>query len=134
MSFARSHTLTSFDEVSVGSLARSVSRMSTAKSQERLIGGKKVTSSPEPHLFNLNNPQLQERKHLQTANNFVGTNISHSPSESTMLEKLKRNAMKTQATQTDVFAGRKTSMRSNMSASPRFMHRVSIHCSLVCGF
>lgn len=111
--------------MSVGSLARNVPRLNTAKSQERLIGGKKVTNSPEPqnHIFNLNNQQLLDKKHLQTANNFVGTNISHSPSEAAMIEKLKRNAMKTQATQTDVFL-RKLSMRSNISSSPRSSNRV----------
>lgn len=126
MSFARSHTLTSFDEVSVGSLARTVPRLSTAKSQERLIGGKKVSNSPEPqsHLFNLNNQP--DKKRIQTANNMlIGTNLSHSASEAAMIEKLKRNAMKTQATQTDVFSGRRLSMRSNVSASPRSSNRVS---------
>lgn len=119
--------MTSFDEVSVGSLARSASRLNTAKSQERLIGGKKVTNSPEPQsrFFNSNNQPIIETNRIKTANNF-GTNISNSPSEAAIIEKLKRNVKKTQATQTDVFSGRRSSMRSNMSStSPRSSQRVN---------
>lgn len=128
VSFARSHTLTSFDEVSVGSLARSASRLNTAKSQERLIGGKKVTNSPETQsrFFNSNNQPIVETNRIKTANDNFGTNISNSPSEAAIIEKLKRNVKKTQATQTDVFSGRRSSMRSNMSStSPRSSQRVN---------
>lgn len=109
------------------SLARSASRLNSAKSQERLIGGKKVTNSPEPQsrFFNSNNQPIIETNRIKGANN-IGTNISNSPSEAAIIEKLKRNVKKTQATQTDVFPGRRSSMRSNVSStSPRSSQRVN---------
>lgn len=119
----------------MGSLARSTSRLNTAKSQERLIGGKKVTNSPEPQsrFFNSNNQPIIETNRIKTANNF-GTNISNSHSEAAIIDKLKRNVKKTQATQTDVFSARRSSMRSNMSStSPRSSQRVNLSYTLtVC--
>lgn len=125
---------------------RSATRLNTAKSQERLIGGKKVSSSPE----HLHHHQLHHQHHhhqaliqqqpqrLQINAMLPLANIPQSipiiqpiqpiqqQSESVLIEKIKRSAMKAQATQTDCLA-RKFSMSSHLSLSPRTVHRVSVN-------
>lgn len=135
MSFARSHTLTSFDEMSFG---RS-SRLSATKSQERLIGGKKATNSPEllqhhqlhHHLHHTHqHQQLHDKQRFQIA----AANIPLIQPEIINIEKLKKSVMKAQATQTDIFLARKLSMSSHLSLSPRTVHRVSIKCQFKLNF
>lgn len=119
VSFARSHTLTSFEDLSVD---RSVSRLSTTKSQERLIGGKKARSSTEHihyHQMHGGHQYGHEKLRTQDSNDSRVMNISKLKSETELIEKIKRNVKKTQATQTDVFAGRRLSFSSNLSMSPR---------------
>lgn len=55
--------------------------------------------------------------------------LSKIKSESELIEKIKRNVKKTQATQTDVFAGRRLSFSSNLSTSSR--SRVCINGNVV---
>lgn len=130
VSFARSHTLTSFEDLSVN---RSVSRLSTTKSQERLIGGKKARSSSEHlHHHQLHGHQYDHEKlRAQESSDSQMSNISKLRSDPEIMEKLKRNVKKTQATQTDVFAGRKLSFSSNLSMSPRSAQRVCINGNVV---
>lgn len=131
MSFARSHTLTSFEDLSVD---RSVSRLSTTKSQERLIGGKKARSSSEHlHHHQLHGHQQygHEKLRAQESSESQLSNISKLKSDTEIMEKLKRNVKKTQATQTDVFSGRKLSFSSNLSMSPRSAHLVCINGNVV---
>lgn len=129
MSFARSLTLASFDDA-IG--MRQGNQMLNARSQERLIGGKKptitITQQPPPQHIPmmqmqtiLHKPQLQQtlsQPHLMQPMNQQSFEM-HS------MEKQKRNVMKTQATQTEVYVGRKPSTPQNLSLSPRTMHRVS---------
>jgi hypothetical protein len=107
--------------------------MLNARSQERLIGGKKptitITQQPPPHHIAtmqmqtiLHKPQLQQtlsQPHLMQPMNQQSFEM-HS------MEKQKRNAMKTQATQTEVFVGRKVNAPQNLSLSPRTIQRVSM--------
>nr|XP_022910341.1 uncharacterized protein LOC111421422 isoform X1 [Onthophagus taurus] len=103
VSFARSHTLTSFDDAVV-SLSSSSSRISSkmSRSQERLIDIRKpiipipITRQPEP-----------------TENLLV-------------LEKLKKMPMKTQATQTEACLGRRILPANQLHLSPRTIHRVKM--------
>lgn len=100
VSFARSHTLTSFDDASVmlGSSTTHISKMS--RSQERLID---VRKSPLP----------------------LPITRQPEPSENVLvLEKIKKAPMKTQATQTEACLGRKPLPPNQLNLSPRTIHRV----------
>lgn len=127
VSFARSHTLTSFDEAMVG---RSVSRLSNARSQERLIGSKKSTWSPNQSI--LQSVLHQQQQSMLPGFQNIGqtfTSIQQSAAapinqEVVVVEKFKRGTMKTQATQTDVCLARKSMANHNLSLSPRTIHRV----------
>lgn len=128
VSFARSHTLTSFEDLSVD---RSLSRLSTTKSQERLIGGKKGRSSTEHlHHHQLHHGHQHSQEKLR-AQEVPSTNATKLKSDSELVEKFKRNVKKTQATQTDVYASRKLSFSSNLSMSPRSANRVCINGNVV---
>ncbi|XP_032595376.1 uncharacterized protein LOC6566876 isoform X2 [Drosophila grimshawi] len=170
VSFARSHTLTSFDTVNAG--FRSSGRLKSARSQERLIGGKKPiiatgsmyeTLQPMlPHQHQQQPQQQQQQQsstlpktwlpapvqlqtcqhhhgpihlHQQLPDNMLGLIIPQSlpmalppPSpEVLILEKKFRNAMKTQATQTDVAARREGLSNAQMlELSPRAPHRIKV--------
>lgn len=167
MSFARSLTLTSFDEA-MG--MRPMNRMLN-RSQERLIGGKKPTitiSQQQPmatmvgvptilqkvplqqqqpilqqplqqhqQLFQ-HQPQLNQQQQFQMPqqNYYQHPQLSQQQSQQSqmslssnqevvVIEKLKRGVMKTQATQTEVYHGRKNMPPHHLSLSPRTIHRVS---------
>ncbi|XP_031626929.1 uncharacterized protein LOC116343155 isoform X2 [Contarinia nasturtii] len=129
VSFARSHTLTSFEDLSVD---RSVSRLNTTKSQERLIGGKKVRTLTEHlhHHHQLHGDHQFVPDKLRTQP--ILTNAAKMKTDSDLIEKLKRNVKKTQATQTDVFASRTLSFSSNMSnTSPHSAHRTCINGNIL---
>lgn len=125
MSFARSHTLTSFEDLSVD---RSISRLNTTKSQERLIGGKKVRTLTE-HLHHHHHQLHGDQPYVPDKHS--PANIAKMKTDSDLIEKLKRNVKKTQATQTDVFAARKLSFSSNMSTSPHSSHRTCINGNIL---
>ncbi|XP_069699614.1 microtubule-associated protein futsch isoform X3 [Periplaneta americana] len=97
VSFARSHTLTSFDD------AMGNKPVVVARSQERLIDGKKSLG------------ELQQQQ--------AGGAVGESP-KVVIMEKVKRAPMKTQATQTEVCLGRKPLAPNYLSLSPRTIHRV----------
>ncbi|XP_068081098.1 serine-rich adhesin for platelets [Anabrus simplex] len=99
VSFARSHTLTSFDD------AVTCKAMAVACSQERLIDGKKAPGDG-----------AGSAQH-------GGGSVGDSP-KVVILEKVKRAPMKTQATQTEVCLGRKPMAPHYLSLSPRTIHRV----------
>lgn len=125
VSFARSLTLASFDDA-IGT--RPGNQMMNSRSQERLIGGKKptitITQQQPPHHMPmmqmqtiLHKPQLQQTLSQQPMN--------QQSFEMHSVEKQKRNVMKTQATQTEVYVGKKPNAPQNLSLSPRTVHRVS---------
>lgn len=114
VSFARSHTLTSFDEAIVG---RSITRMNTTRSQERLIGGKKSLPPAITHTIMHQQQPLGIHQPL--------TSVTSVP-EIVVVEKTKRLTMKAQATQTEVCLGRKAMPIQHLSLSPRTIHRVSM--------
>ncbi|XP_023707190.1 uncharacterized protein LOC111864256 isoform X6 [Cryptotermes secundus] len=95
VSFARSHTLTSFDDAVGGK------PVVVARSQERLIDGKKSLGEQQQG----------------------GPTLGESP-KVVIMEKVKRAPMKTQATQTEVCLGRKPLAPNYLSLSPRTIHRV----------
>lgn len=113
VSFARSHTLTSFDEAVVG---RSITRMNATRSQERLIGGKKPLPPAITHTI----------MHQQPLGIHQALASVTSVPEIVVVEKTKRLTMKAQATQTEVCLGRKAMPIQHLSLSPRTIHRVSI--------
>nr|XP_041631901.1 uncharacterized protein LOC108074348 isoform X1 [Drosophila kikkawai] len=168
VSFARSHTLTSFDNVNAG--FRSSGRLKTARSQERLIGGKKPIIATGSMYETLQPPQQQHQVqvpqqsstlpktwlpppvqlqpcqhhhapihlHQPMPDNMVGLIIPQplpltlplpSP-EVLIVEKKFRNAMKTQATQTDAAARRNQGQvgynTQVLALSPRPPHRIKV--------
>lgn len=108
------------------------SRMSNARSQERLIGGKKptltITQQPPQQISMVQLqtiPMIQKSQLQQTLSQpHIGQHLNHQIIESHN-EKQKRNVMKTQATQTEVLLGRKVPAMQTLSLSPRTIHRVS---------
>lgn len=126
VSFARSHTLTSFEDLTVDP---SVSRLNATKSQERLIGGKKARNSPEYlhqqlHLAHRHSHERGKAQEIPTKN------VSILKPDPEMIEKQKRNVKKTQATQTEVVASRRMSFSSNLSMSPHSAQRVFVNGNL----
>ncbi|KAH0819520.1 hypothetical protein GEV33_003271 [Tenebrio molitor] len=98
VSFARSHTMASFDDAmaSLSSSSSHINRMT--RSQERLLDVRKadglpITRQPEP------------------SDNLL------------IIDKVKRAPMKTQATQTEACLGRKPLPPGNINLSPRTIHR-----------
>lgn len=120
------------------SCGRSPSRLTSAKSQERLIGGLKPTNSPEliqhhqfhHHLHHAHQQHVhdttQQRLPMGSSISIQASEQQFIPTESPVsIEKFKRSSMKAQATQTDCYPVRKFSTTSRMSLSPRTISRVS---------
>jgi hypothetical protein len=138
VSFARSLTLASFDDA----IGVRQNRLLNARSQERLIGGKKatmtITQQPPPlqqipimqvqAIPILQKTQLQQTLSQPHLGQLSNQQISELHSIS---EKQKRNVMKTQATQTEMFLGRKQPAAQTLSLSPRTVHRVSHSLHLI---
>jgi hypothetical protein len=123
VSFARSHTLTSFDlnEAKI----HGKQHISSTRSQERLIGGKKPTITVTHQQPLLQALPIQNQPTLLGHTGNVLTTLS-TQQEVVVIEKIKRNAMKTQATQTELFLARKQFSSHHLSLSPRTIHRVSV--------
>lgn len=118
VSFARSHTLTSFDDAIsyLSSSSTTLNRMT--RSQERLleVGTLPITKQPEPseNILMLGKFKI----------------FSWQKSDQMVTDKIKRAPMKTQATQTEAALGRKPVPPSNINLSPRTMHRVGTSIKL----
>ncbi|CAG9766941.1 unnamed protein product [Ceutorhynchus assimilis] len=101
VSFARSHTLTSFDDT-MSSLSSSSSHLNRiTRSQERLLEVRKA----EGLQAITKQPELLENKAI--------------------MDKVKRGPMKTQATQTETFLGKKP-LLAHINLSPRTVQRVKM--------
>lgn len=112
------------------SFGRSPSRITSAKSQERLIGGLKATNSPEPvqhHHLHHTQHRVHDTQQLPSASSITPMTDTQctQPTDTISIEKFKRSSMKVQATQTDCYPVRKFSTSSRMSLSPRNASRVS---------
>ncbi|KAG5899755.1 hypothetical protein JTB14_006092 [Gonioctena quinquepunctata] len=95
VSFARSHTLASFDDA-ISSLSSSTSQLSKiTKSQERLLDVRKIEIQP----------------------------ITKQPEHEIFTDKMKRTPMKTQATQTEIGLSRKPLPLAHINLSPRTMQK-----------
>lgn len=110
--------------------------MLNARSQERLIGGKKptITITQQPPQAQQQIPMMQMQTILQKpqlqqtlSQPPLIQSMNQSSFDSHSMEKLKRNVMKTQATQTEVCPTRKANQQQpqTLSLSPRTVHRVS---------
>jgi hypothetical protein len=147
VSFARSLTLASFDDA----IGMRQNRMLNARSQERLIGGKKSTMTittqpaqqqqislvqvqPIPILQKPLLHQTLSQPHLgqPLISNQQLMEIQQQQ-QLQLCEKQKRNVMKTQATQTELLVGRKSPASQTLSLSPRTIHRVSLQIIIVMG-
>ena len=118
-------------------------RITNARSQERLLGGKKPTiilhhqplvqsaSVQHPQQFLIQHQQNQQQlqqfqqiHQIQQLQQHQQHQHQNQQQEVIMIEKLKRNLMKTQATQTEVLLVNKQS-HQHLSLSPRTIQRVS---------
>lgn len=106
---------------------KSGNRILNARSQERLIGGKKptITIQQQPLVQNIlqmsqvHQPLLlQQQQQLQLQQQQIQHDFH--------IEKQKRNVMKTQATQTEIYLAQKSVPSHHLSLSPRTVHRVSL--------
>lgn len=124
MSFARSHTLTSFDDAVVG-----LNRLS-ARSQERLIDGKKTGEPLDGMLGPASQQQLHQQLQQQLQQQQLQQQLQQQQLQQQQLqqqlqqhvvvvEKVKRAPMKTQATQTEVCLGRRPLPANFLSLSPK---------------
>nr|XP_015838279.1 PREDICTED: uncharacterized protein LOC658297 isoform X4 [Tribolium castaneum] len=120
VSFARSHTMASFDDA-MASLSSSSSHLNRmTRSQERLLDVRKaeglpITRQPEPsdNLLIIGSYATKQTRELLVDYRSIS-------------DKVKRAPMKTQATQTEACLGRKPLPPGNINLSPRTIHRVKM--------